>query len=390
MQLTTNSPSLVVDGTSPEQSQIDEPPNAESPQGFVPARWPKKRKSPTADPLPPSPATAPEIQESGDLPPLSLTQLSLNSMSVIKSIADVPSIWQFPAELDWLVEGAIPSGTVTLLSAESGTGKSWVAYGLAGAVAQGKPFAGLTVQRRPVVYFDGENPAAVVKDRLNELGIPEIPTLTVWGGWVEEEPPPGPDDPRVIEFAREKQGLLIWDSLVEFNPGDEMNATEMRRFMKKFRFLGHLGATVLVLAHTGKSATSHDYRGSSDIKAGVDTAYRLDTIEQKDGKIHRLRLINFKSRAAAGRNFGLEFKPGEGFVGFSLSGKNPKNHGALLTAIIEEHGELNGVRLKDIAKDTHGIAKHAVDEFLKTWPHQRKGAKGHEKLYHSGLLPLAA
>jgi hypothetical protein len=178
--------------------------------------------------------------------------------------------------------------------------------------------------------------------------------------------------------------------LVEFNPGDEMNATEMRAFMKKFRALGNLGATVLVLAHTGKTATSQDYRGSSDIKAGVDTAYRLDTIEQKDGKIHRLGLINFKSRAAAGQNFGLEFAPGQGFNGFSISPKDAKNVAALLKALIEESIEINGTALKKKAYAMHGISHGKVDQFLRTWPHQRKSKKGNEKIYFSPAVPLAA
>src|SRR6516225_6203739 len=103
-------------------------------------------------------------------------------MTKLLKISDLPSIWDFQANLSWLIEDFIPSETVNLLSAESGTGKSWVAYSIAGVVANGQPFAGLTVQKCPVVYFDGENPAAVVKDRLNALGIPQTPELHVWGG----------------------------------------------------------------------------------------------------------------------------------------------------------------------------------------------------------------
>ena len=168
----------------------------------------------------------------------------------IHHISDLPSVWDFPADLEWLIEGVMSVGSVNLLTAESGTGKSWVAYAIAGAVATGKPFAGLAVQKRPVVYIDGENPNVVVKDRLSLLGIADIPTLKIWGGWVSDQPP-RPDDSRVIEFAAKEQGLLIWDSFVEFNPGDEMSATETRVFMKQFKKIANLGATVLVLHHTG-------------------------------------------------------------------------------------------------------------------------------------------
>jgi archaellum biogenesis ATPase FlaH len=311
-----------------------------------------------------------------------------NSPTRIESVSALPSVWDLPADLQWMVEGAISVGTVNLLSAESGTGKSWIAYAIAGAVASGMPFAGLNVRQSSVIYVDGENPLAVVKDRVRELGLSESADLKVWGGWIED-PPPGPDDPRIIDFARNRKGLLIWDSLVEFNPGDELNATETRAFMKKFRALSNLGATVLVLHHCGKSSTSSEYRGSSDIKAGVDTAYKLETVQLRGGKIHLLRMNNFKSRTAPGQNFGLEFHAGEGFKRLELTGPGLKDVASLLTAIIEDQGELNGTELKQLARDRHQIAKHQVDEFLSRWEYYRKG-KGREIRYFAKPLPKAA
>jgi archaellum biogenesis ATPase FlaH len=305
----------------------------------------------------------------------------------ILRIEDVPSIWNVPGEFEWLIDKAVTVGSVNLLSAESGTGKSWVAYGLAAAVATGSPFAGLGVRQRPVVYFDGENPSATVKDRLKALGVSHTPELTVWGGWADD-PPPGPDDARVLDFAQRKGALLIWDSLVEFNPGDEMNATETRQFMKKFRALANLGATILVLHHSGKSDKSQDYRGSSDIKASVDTAYKLETVELKDGKLHRLRLVNFKSRSAPGQNFPLEFHAQEGFKGFTGLAVAPArvkpNAGTVLGEILGEHGELNGTRIKEIAKGKYGVGKNAMEMALHKWQYQRKGSNGNTILYSLG------
>jgi AAA domain len=306
----------------------------------------------------------------------------------ILRVSDLPPVWELVGDFEWLVQDAISVSSVNLLSAESGTGKSWVAYALAGSVATGRPFAGLSVQQRPVLYVDGENPLPVVKDRLQSLGIQATPNLHVWGGWIDD-PPPRPDDQRVIEFAREEKGLLIWDSFVEFNPGDEMSATDTRQFMKQFRALANDGATVLILHHTGKAAAAQDYRGSSDIKAGVDTAYRLDSEARREGKIHRLKMVNFKSRAAAGRDFGLEFTAGEGFSGFGFAAAAPEPE-ELLRLILEEFGEMNGSELKRIAKERHGISKHACEKFLGDWPNQRKGEKGNERRYSWGPILKAA
>src|SRR5690348_13542650 len=99
--------------------------------------------------------------------------------------------------------------------------------------------------------------------------------------------------------------LLIWDSLVQFHDGDEQSATQTRAFMTHFRALANAGATVLVLDHTGKTATSQDYRGSSDIKVAVDMAYCVEPGFTLMGGIHRLTMRNFKGRFAPGRHLGL-------------------------------------------------------------------------------------
>ncbi len=206
----------------------------------------------------------------------------------IKTISDLESVWKMDAKVEWLVDDIIPYKSVNLISAESGTGKTWLSYAIAGAVANGTPFIGCPVRQTPVLYLDGENPLVVVKRNLTDLGIAETPDLNIWAGWSPESPP-GPDDPRIISFVQDHQPLLIWDSLVEFADCDEQSSTEVRGFMKKFRYLAHHGATVVVLHHTGKSTGSKLYRGSSDIKASVDMAYVV-TGTTRRGKLYRLTM----------------------------------------------------------------------------------------------------
>jgi len=62
---------------------------------------------------------------------------TLNRGSRILNITDIPSIWRVSAEKGWLVEWH-PIGTVNMVSAESGTRKSWMAYGFSGCVARGE------------------------------------------------------------------------------------------------------------------------------------------------------------------------------------------------------------------------------------------------------------
>ncbi len=89
----------------------------------------------------------------------------------ITALDQLPSVWDLDAQVEWLIEGMFPLRSVNLLTAESGTGKTWVSYGLAGAVAHGSDFIGLKTLRLPVLYLDGENPLAIAKRNLEELGI---------------------------------------------------------------------------------------------------------------------------------------------------------------------------------------------------------------------------
>ena len=59
----------------------------------------------------------------------------------ITNIDQLPSIWTLEQPIEWLIDGIIPLGSVNLITSESGTGKTWVAYAIAGAVARGEGFA---------------------------------------------------------------------------------------------------------------------------------------------------------------------------------------------------------------------------------------------------------
>jgi RecA-family ATPase len=207
----------------------------------------------------------------------------------------------------------IARGSVTLISAESGAGKTWLGYFLSGRVAHGRDVLGRAVRGSRVLYLDGENPLYTVKQRLFDLGIEETPNLTVWGGW-NTWPPPGPASPAVLKFVSDHQPLVIYDSLIEFHTGSERSSSETRAFMRRFRALANMGGTVLILHHTGKADTARQYRGSSDIKASVDTAYLLEKTDDNSREITRLKLTCFKSRLAPPCDFSMEFRRGEGFV----------------------------------------------------------------------------
>lgn len=296
----------------------------------------------------------------------------------ITDLSQLPSVWGLESSLEWCVEQMIARGSITLICSESGTGKTWLGYYIAGCVAWGVPILGRPVKRSKVLYLDGENPLYAVKQRLFDLGILETGDLTVWGGW-NLLPPRGPQCPLINEFARRHKPLIIFDSLIEFHPGSEQSSTETRAFMKHFRALANLGATIVVLHHSGKAETAKIYRGSSDIKAAVDTAYQLESADKESTRIGRLTLKCFKGRLAPGHNFEMEFREREGFVACDVSART-RTVEEIITEILETHPNSNQTEIMRQGQ-AQGCSKRQIVDCLKNGPWGKTQGPKNSTLY---------
>lgn len=75
-----------------------------------------------------------------------------------REVMKVVHMWGFeePEPMKWTVSGIIPEGYVTVLAADGGTGKSFLALELMYCVATGTPFLGQSVQKASVLYVDFE------------------------------------------------------------------------------------------------------------------------------------------------------------------------------------------------------------------------------------------
>jgi hypothetical protein len=297
---------------------------------------------------------------------------------LITDLSQIPSVFSLESQIEWLVEDMIAQGSVTLISAESGTGKTWLAYYIAGRVARGAPVLDRAVRRCKVLYLDGENPLCLAKQRLLDLGISETANLTVWGGWAPS-PPVGPDHPLVIDFARQHRGLIVYDSLIEFHPGSEQSSTETRAFMRRFRTLANHGASVLILHHTGKTETSKLYRGSSDIKAAVDMAYVLTRHTHQPEQLGELSMECFKARLAPGRNFGMEFKKRQGFIPCQAL-KHSKTTTEIIAEILEASPNSNQTEIVRLGR-SRGCHKGQLEQCLRTGHWQRNPGPNNSILY---------
>ncbi len=229
---------------------------------------------------------------------------------------EIPDVLALAApKADWLVEGLLPAASVTLLAGEPGSYKTWLALALLRGVDGGGNFLGRRCAKSAVLYLDRENPLRVMQERLAVLGISAPQHSRIWGGWLPDAPP-AIGDARLLEIARQRRPLIVFDSLIRFHDADENSATEMALVMGGMRALAHAGATVVALHHKPKSEGTL-YRGSSDIAGGVDTALAVSRDRGPKGAPgwtasrarggDLLRVECFKSRF--GEEFTLTLRP---------------------------------------------------------------------------------
>jgi hypothetical protein len=276
-------------------------------------------------------------------------------------IDSIPPVCSYtPRTLEFAVEGLIASGCVTLISGESGGGKSTVVSSMADAIVRGEAFAGRKCTQRKVLILDRENAIEVVKERFERLEITGDGPL-VWGGWLDEEAPT-PNAAVILDWVQrtEPKPIIVIDTLVTFLEGDENSATDVQKFMEKLRQLANLGAGVIGLHHSGKAETAKDYRGSSYFKGGADVALQLTNFGTAE--LTKIQLKAFKSRFTIDREIILEY-----FNGRFASDSRP--HAAIrtvteqLTKLLFDNPSITKTEFEKLAGE-RGLGRNRARKFL--------------------------
>lgn len=179
---------------------------------------------------------------------------------------------------------ALPVGDLAMLYGDGGVGKSWLAYQLSIALANGKPFLGQQSAPCRVLLLDFENPREEVAVRLTNsarcLGVGReeldasvrVLPLTGTGLGLPEYLP------AVLDvIAREQPGLIVvdgWQAAFGLVPEAAAETTYAVRVLHQ---MAELGATVLVLHHVSTSGLGKPDRNGVPAPAGnrqVQAAFR--------------------------------------------------------------------------------------------------------------------
>ena len=221
---------------------------------------------------------------------------------------------------EWLVRGLLVENTISVLSADGGSFKSFFALDMALSVATGTEFHGREVKRGAVVYVAAEGfytvyERALAWSQVRGVALPE-------NFHILRAPVNVSDAAQVAKFAAQFRELApvftVLDTLSQNALGLNENANEeMARFMAGMAATGAaIGAHVMAVHHNAKA--TGQFRGAGAIKNNVDAHISLDRPDENQTVVF----------------VRCEKQRGRPFEAFALSGN------VVETELYDEHGDV--------------------------------------------------
>jgi archaellum biogenesis ATPase FlaH len=255
--------------------------------------------------------TAPEIK----LPPPTSAFGRLKFASLNDRIEEMEERLSKEREV---IPGMINTGTVTLVYAPSGAGKTvWILGNLFQAIRNN------LISGENVIYFNEDDGAkgVIQKAKMGKLHQMTMVTLA-------NSPDPSlrttPDALRLLNSIREEGEadgkIVICDTLKKFAP--VLNKGDMREVLHVFREFAAAGGTVILLGHCNKHRTMDGrlvYEGVGDLKADVDNMFGLDPVNDKFSVYQELLVINEKDRSQISFEGGFKYKQTSSVVDYEES-----------------------------------------------------------------------
>lgn len=185
-------------------------------------------------------------------------------------------------DIDWVMDGLIATGTLSLLAGPPKAGKSTFVRHLLVSILAGTPFLGRETQKGKVLLYSLEDPHKVSGRHFAELGL--LPTMPLWGRQTHEG---GPFlDTLRQDVSEVEPDLIVVDTMnVALDWDDMNNMVETTQKMTPLRELARsTNAAIILLAHTRKTSTGSalDILGSTGLRAASDVNMVLHHDEETD------------------------------------------------------------------------------------------------------------
>lgn len=312
----------------------------------------------------------------------------------------------------WLAPGLVPSGTVTLLGGDGGTGKSLLALQLAYAVATGGKWLGRDVERGSALFISAEDDEAELHRRIDDIveagggGFEDLDRLTLRSLAGEDAllamldrstgalAASGLFTELDKRMAQDAPALVVLDTLADLFPGNENDRAQARQFIGLLRGLAiRHECAVLLLAHPSLAGlnSGSGTSGSTGWNNSVRSRLYLERVTQEGYEANPdARLLSTK-KANYGRTGGeiavtwrdgvfVADAPETGLDRNAASAKAERVFLKLLRAFTEQGRRVNG----------NGGASYAPKAFAESAESEgctkRALKSAMDALYHAGRI----
>ena len=215
-------------------------------------------------------------------------------------------------EPDWILDGYLARGAVTMLSAREKVGKSTFTMAALRAIQTGAPFIGRATQKTGVIYLSEET-GATLPEKLARFELEDDGIV-----WLTRDMTGGIADFRTImaavvdEAERRGAGLIVIDTLAYWaglKDDDENSSGAMLAALRPILDAAARGLGTLLIHHNARQ--SGEYRGSTAIGGAVDVILSMTEDEAHGAR----RDLKARSRfGATPARLRVELR-GNGFVG---------------------------------------------------------------------------
>jgi putative DNA primase/helicase len=280
---------------------------------------------------------------------------------------------------EMLLDPALPEQGLAMLYSYRGIGKTFLALGVAAAVASGTRFLRWKApQARRVLYVDGELPASTVRDRLAmilagiEEGEPAPDMLKIITPDFQERPMPDlatAEGQRLLESHLTEVDLLVLDNLSALcRDGDENEGESWLPMQEWGLRLRRSGKSVLFVHHAGKNKSQRGTSRREDLLDTVITLKHPSDYNPSEGL--RCEVHFEKTRAMLGD----AAKPFEVRLGSGQDGRAIWTCRELEEAKAEKAAELfaAGLSVREVAQELE-ISKSQAGRFRQRWTNGELG-----------------
>ena len=253
----------------------------------------------------------------------------------------------------WLIDGYLQEESICLLFGESTAGKSFAVIDWACCVSTGKPWHGCETAQGPVFYIAGEGFNGFVR-RLRAWEIVNGTSTRDAPLYFSERPAELMNSESAVQVIEAVKGLMdaagrpaliVVDTLHRnFGGGDENSAADFGLFLNHLDQMRlELGAAVVIVHHSGHTDGKRG-RGSSAIRAAMDSEFCLRVEADK----RRLLSCTKQKDAAAPEPMYLELR---GVELEMLDSKGRPDSSAVLVAAGDQEAPTSSARETSKALD---------------------------------------